>query len=175
MLVLSIILGILLIGCGVTCIMTPIATTMSLMYFYLFILFIVGIFTLIRCIAYKRFGLEFVYSILTILAGGFILYSPNLTFVTQQIMLYIMAGWLFLRGVVDIVICFKTRPYIGAGAFIFSLIISVLIMISGIYSIVHPMVFSEMLGILASAYLIVEGMDIIVSSILVRTFAFRYR
>ena len=159
--VLIIILGIFMIIGGATLLFTPIATTFGIMYFYMILLFVTGIIFLIRCIVYKRFGIDLFFAIISIIAGGFMVFSPQLSFVTEAIILYIMAGWLVLRGIIGVINAFKARPAIGGGLFALSLIVSILVIGSGIYSFIHPLIFAGFLGILACCYFIVEGVDLI--------------
>lgn len=159
--VLTIILGILMVIGGFVCLLTPLATTFGVIYFYIILIFVTGIVFLVKCIAYKRFGIDLIFAILSLIAGGFIVFSPNATFLTEAILLYIMASWLIVRGVVGIVNAFKAKAIIGGGLFAAALIISILVILAGIYSFVHPLVFAGFLGILASCYFIVEGIDLI--------------
>lgn len=160
--VLLIILGILMAIAGVVCLVTPIAATFGVMYFYMILMFLTGAMLIIKSIAYRRFGFVFFFGILSLLAGGFVVFSPSASFVTEVILLYIMAGWLVARGITGIVDAFSTRKVIGGGMFALALIISILVVCAGIYSFIHPMVFAGFLGILASCYFIVEGIDMIV-------------
>lgn len=164
MTVLSVIFGILLAICGVICMVTPVATTFSLMYIYLVLLLSIGIIMLIKCIGYKMYGIEFIFSILSIIAGIFVFFSPNATFITEMILLYIMAGWLIFRGVVGLVTAAQAKSLTGNAVFTLAIIISVITILVGIYSFIHPLVFSGFLGVLAGVYFIVEGMDLIVFS-----------
>ena len=161
--VLMIILGILMVIGGIACLVTPIATTFGVMYFYMILMFVIGVVLLIKSIAYKRFGIDFFFGILSLIAGAFIVFSPSTAFVTEAILLYIMASWLVIRGIVGIVNAFSARKAIGGGLFALALIVSILVIISGIYSFIHPLVFAGFLGILASCYFIVEGIDLIVA------------
>lgn len=159
--VLTIILGILMVIGGTVLLFTPIVTTFGIMYFYMILLFITGVVFLIKCIVNKRFGIDLFFAIISIIAGGFMVFSPQLSFVTETLILYVMAGWLVLRGIIGIINAFKARPAIGGGVFALSLIGSILVMGSGIYSFIHPLVFAGFLGILACCYFIVEGIDMI--------------
>lgn len=159
--VLTIILGIIMVLGGTTLLFTPIATTFGLMYFYMILLFITGIIFLFKCIVYKHFGIDLFFAIISIIAGGFMVFSPQLSFATETIILYIMAGWLVLRGIIGIFNAFSARRVIGGGMFALGLIISILVLCSGIYSFIHPLVFAGFLGILACCYFIVEGIDMI--------------
>ena len=159
--VLTIILGILMVIGGVVCLVTPIATTFGIMYFFMTLLFVTGVVFLIECIVYKRFGIDLFFAIVSILVGGFMVFSPQFSFATETFILYIMAGWLILRGIIGIINAFKARKVVGGGIFVLSLIFAILVLGSGIYSFIHPLVFAGFLGILACCYFIVEGFDMI--------------
>ena len=159
--ILTIILGIVMIIGGAVCLSTPIATTLGIMYFYMILTFVTGVVFLAKCIVYKRFGLDLFFAIISLIAGGFMVFSPQVGFATETIILYIMASWLIIRGVVGIVNAFAAKPYIGGGMFALCLISSILVIGSGIYSFIHPLVFAGFLGILACCYFIVEGVDLI--------------
>ena len=147
---------------GVACLVTPIATTFGVMYFFMILLFVTGLMLIIKCIAYRRFGLDFVFGILTLIIGGFIVFSPNLAFATETLLLYIMAGWLIVRGIIGIINAFSAKRLIGGGTFALALIVSIVVIIAGVYSFVNPMALALSLGVLASCYFIVEGIDMII-------------
>ena len=157
-----IIFGIIMVIAGIACLVTPIATTFGVMYFFMVLLFVTGIMLIIKCIAYKRFGLDFFFGILSLIAGAFIVFTPEYAFATETFLLYLMAAWLVVRGIVGIVNAFSARRLIGGGTFALALIVSIIVIITGIYSFIHPMVFAFSLGILASCYFIVEGVDMII-------------
>ena len=153
---------------GVVCLVTPIGTAFSLMYFFIMLLFLMGIVSFIRCIADRDFGLEFAFAIITIILGFFILFSPYATFLTETVMIYMMAGWLVIRGIVGIVLAIKAKPYTGGGLFAAALIISIITILAGIYSFIHPMIFTGFIGILAGCYFIVAGIDMIADGLVSR-------
>lgn len=165
---LSIILGVLMIIAGAVCLFTPISTTFALMYFFIILLFVTGIFTFIRCIVVKSFSVDFVFSILTIILGIVILVSPYATFVTELVMVYMMAAWLVIDGIVGIVVAARYKRLTGGGTFAISLILSILTILVGIYSFIHPVFFSGFLGILASIFFIITGAELIGSAIVYR-------
>ena len=146
---------------GIACLVTPIATTFGVMYFFMVLLFVTGLMLIIKCIAYRRLGLDFVFGILTLIIGGFIVFSPNLAFATEELLLYIVAGWLVVRGIIGIVDACRAKRFIGGGTFALALIVSIVVIIAGIYSFVNPMALALSLGILASCYFIIEGIDMI--------------
>lgn len=161
--VLIIILGVLMAIFGFICLFTPAVTTFGVLNFYLILLFVSGIIMLIRCIATKRFGVDFVFSILTLILCGFVVFSPQLSFVTELILLYVVAGWIVVRGCVGLFDAIRLRRVLGGGMFAFSLIVSILVILFGIYSFIHPLMFAGFLGILVSCFFIVEGIDLIVA------------
>ena len=79
MLVLSIIFGILLISGGFFCIFAPINTFMSMEYYVVILLMVFGLFGIIKGIAAKRFGVSFVFSILSFIFGIAVLFRPAQT------------------------------------------------------------------------------------------------
>ena len=159
--VLTIILGILMIIGGIVCLCTPVATTFGLMYFYMILFFVSGIILLIRSIATRRFGLEFFFAIISIILGGFMVFSPYVSFITETILIYISAVWLIVWGIVSLVDVIRTRRLVGGGLFALGLIMSILMILMGIYSFIHPVFFAEFFGVLASISFIFVGMDIL--------------
>ena len=160
--VFMIIFGVLMVIGGIVCLLTPVATTFSLMYFFMTLMFVTGIVLLIQSIVYRRV-MDLIIAILALLAGAFIVFSPNLAFVTETILLYVVACWLIIRGIFGIVNACRAKKNIGGGMFAFALIVSLLTICAGIYSFIHPIIFAGFLGILASCYFIVEGIDMIIA------------
>lgn len=166
--VMMIIFGIVMIAGGVACLLTPISTTFSLMYFYMILLFATGVVFLIQSIAYRRF-IDFIFALFSLAAGGFIVFSPNLAFVTETILLYVTAIWLVIRGIVGVVYALRAKRATGGGPIVaFAIIASLLVVGAGVYSFIHPLVFAKFLGILASCYFIVEGIDLVMAGSLGR-------
>ncbi len=160
--VFMIIMGIIMVICGIACVATPILTTFSLMHFFMILLFVTGVTLLIESIM-RRNVLDLILAILALIAGGFIVFSPSMSFVTETILLYIMAGWFLIRGIFGLVNVIRMRKEIGGGMFVLGLIVSILVIIAGVYSFIHPVLFAGALGIMASCYFIVEGIDLIVA------------
>lgn len=160
--VFMIIMGIIMVICGIACVATPILTTFSLMHFFMILLFVTGVTLLIESIM-RRNVLDLILAILALIAGGFIVFSPSMSFVTETILLYIMAGWFLIRGIFGLVNVIRMRKEIGGGMFVLGLIVSILVIIAGVYSFIHPVLFAGALGMMASCYFIVEGIDLIVA------------
>ena len=160
--VFMVIIGILMVLGGIACVATPVATTFSLMYFFMILLFVTGITFLIDSIRFRVVP-GIVLGILSLIAGGFIVFSPSMSFMTETIMLYIMAGWFVVRGIFGLVNVIRMKKFIGVGLFVLGLIVSILVICAGIYSFINPAVFAGAIGIMASVYFIVEGIDLIVA------------
>lgn len=160
--VFMVIMGIIMVIGGIVCVASPIATTFSLMYFFMILLFVTGITILIDSIRFRNVP-GIILSILSLIAGGFIVFSPGMSFVTETILLYIMAVWFIIRGIFGLVNVIRMREFIGGGLFVLGLIVSILVIIAGIYSFAHPVLFAGALGFLASGYFIVEGIDLIIA------------
>lgn len=161
--VLFIVLGVLMTIGGIICLCTPAVTTFGVLNLYLILLFVSGIMMLVRSIVAKHFGVDFVFAIITLILGGFIIFSPQLSFVTEVVLLYTIACWLVVRGIMGIVAAVSARKAVSGGMFALSLIASILVILAGLYSFVHPLMFAGFLGILVSCFFIVEGIDLIAS------------
>ena len=161
MAVLTIILGILMIIGGIVCLCTPVATTLGLMYFYMILFFVSGIILLIRSIAAKRFGIEFFLAILTIILGGFMVFDSQAEIVATGTLIIISAIWMVVWGIVSLVNVIRTRKIVGGGLFALGLIMSILMILFGIYSFIHPFLMMEFFGVIASMSIIFAGMDLL--------------
>lgn len=76
--VLFIILGILMVIGGFSCMFTPLLTFMSTGYFLIILVTVYGVFGIINAIRFKRFGIGFVFSILSVLLGIASFCVPNM-------------------------------------------------------------------------------------------------
>ena len=148
---------------GFVCLFTPVAASFGVMYFYTVLLFAAGIMILIRCIASRSFGVDFFFSILTIIAGAFVLFSRSFAFATAEFLLYLIAAWLIIRGILGMVAAIRARRATGGGLCALGIIAGVILILTGLYSFVHPLYFAEFIGVLASVYFIVEGIDMVVA------------
>ena len=74
--VLSVIIGILMLICGVSCMCTPLVTFMDAGYFIVIMVAVYGVIGIVRAIAEKHFGAGFVFSILSVIFGVTVLFFP---------------------------------------------------------------------------------------------------
>ena len=73
----TIIFGVLVAICGLSCIFTPLVTFLEAGYFLVILLFVYGTVGIIRSVSNKDYGIEFVFDILSIILGIVILVVPG--------------------------------------------------------------------------------------------------
>lgn len=159
--VFSIILGVLMVICGFSCMCTPLMTFMEAGYFLVLLLFIYGVGAIIEAIREKKFGISFLFGIVSIILGIVIMVVPGLKLMTEGLLLYIMAVWFLLQGVVNIFQAFKQKK-LENKKWIWMLILGILGALVGIYSLVHPLLMAFTFGILAGVYFIECGINMVV-------------
>ena len=99
--VLSVIIGILMLICGVSCMCTPLVTFMDAGYFIVIMVAVYGVIGIVRAIAEKHFGAGFVFSILSVIFGVTVLFFPRLMLLADGIMIYMTAAWFVLQGIIS--------------------------------------------------------------------------
>ena len=165
MTVLFIILGILLVAGGFSCMFTPLLTFMNTGYYVVILIFIFSVFGIIKAIVEKRFGVNFVFSILSVLLGIVMLVFPDSLLFAEGVMLIMTAIWFVMMGIVTIINSIYMKKATGSGIWILSLIFGILDILVGCYSFFHPMVLAVSLGILIGIYFIETGLTLIFSSV----------
>ena len=163
MTVLFIILGILLVIGGFSCIFTPLLTFMNIGYFVVILITAFGIAGIIKAIAEKRFGINFVFGILSVLLGIIMLVSPQSLLFAESVLLILTAVWFVLMGGVSIFNALSLRKVIGSKIWILQLIFGILAVLIGCYSFFHPMLMAVSLGILIGIYFIETGFTLMFS------------
>ena len=167
MTVLCIILGVLLIAGGFSCIFTPLLTFMDAGYFVVILMCVFGVAGIIRSIGRKRFGVTFVFSIISVLLGIIMLLFPESLLLAQGMMLILTAVWLVLMGLVAIINAVTVTRATGSKIWILQLILGILGILLGCYCFFHPMLTAVTLGILIGAFFIETGFTLIFSGIAV--------
>ena len=164
--VFSIIFGILMTIFGICCMVTPLYTAFQLNIFIMILAVVYGIVGIISGIASKRFGLGFVFSILSVIFGILMLFFPNLIILTDAVILYMAAGWILAEGIVTIINSIRIGKVVESKMWIFSLIMGILDVLLGIYSFFHPLVLgfslAWVIGILLGGYFVFTGISMIV-------------
>lgn len=166
MTVLSIILGILMIFCGISLMCTPLATFLYAGFYLGILLLVYGIAGIVRAFQGKAYVFETVCSVLAVIVGIAALIRPGSTLVLDGMILYMAAFWFVFRGVLSIVLAFKVKGF--DKHWIFGLIIGILSLIFGIYSFVHPAVMALTTGILIGLYCVEVGIDMMLTGMTIK-------
>ena len=160
----SVIFGILLTICGISCIFTPGETFLSSGYMIAILMLVYGIAGLIGAFSTKKFGLSFVVSIIGTLIGLFALFRPESTLAIDAILIYCTACFFVIHGITSIIVSLKLRKLPMGKMWIWGLLTGILALILGIYSFFHPLVTALAIGFLIGFYFIEAGINMIVLS-----------
>ena len=160
--VFSIVFGVLIAICGLSCMFTPLITFLEAGYFLVILLFVYGTVGIIRSVSNKTYGLDFVIDILSIILGIVILVVPGLKLMTDGMLIYLMAFWFMLQGVINIFQAFRQKKVTKGLGWVWTLTLGILGLLVGIYSVVHPMLLALTFGILVGVYFIESGISMIV-------------
>lgn len=165
MTVLSIILGVLLIIGGFSLMFTPLVTFLGVGYFLIILFFILGILGIIRAVMEKRYGLEFAFSIIILILGILGLIIPGAAMMDNFAVLFLAAAWFLVHGVYTIIHSIRGKKIgVSTGMIVLGVILGILELVLGIYSIAHPFVLAVTIGILIGFYFIEAGINLIVVS-----------
>ena len=167
MTVLFIILGILMVMGGFSCIFTPLLTFMQTGYFVVILILAFGIIGIIRAIVEKRFGVNFVFSILSVILGIVMLAFPGSLLLAEGVMLIMTAIWFVLMGIVTIINAVTVTKKTGSKIWILQLIFGILAVLVGIYSFFQPMLMALSLGTLVGIFFIETGFTLMFSGVIV--------
>ncbi len=160
MTVLSIILGILLVIGGFSCMFTPLATFLSTGYYISIMLLVYGIVGLIRFFKKQAGVLEMIVSVLAVIVGIICLIYPGKSLVFDRMVLIMIAAWLIIQGIVSIIVSIRLRE-VRKGWY-WGVIVGVLGIVAGIYSFAHPVLTAMTAGVLIGWYFIQAGFDLII-------------
>lgn len=168
MTVLFVIFGILMVACGFSCIFTPLLTFMQTGYFIVILIVAFGIVGIIKAIVEKRFGVNFVFDILSVLLGIAMISFPESLLFTEGVMLIMTAIWFVLMGIVTIVDSITITRKFGTGIWILQLIFGILAVLVGGYSFFQPMLMAVSLGVLIGIFFIETGFTLMFSGFVVK-------
>ena len=157
--VVTVILGVLLAIGGFFCIFTPFATFLAAGYIIGIILFIYGIFSLIRAIQLKAGALAYITSVLAIVVGFLAVFRPGGTLAIDILVLVFVAIWFLVQGITSLVTSIQYRKELpgwglGVAAGIFGIF-------AGVISLIFPHVEMFAVGILIGIFLIEAGFSLI--------------
>ena len=157
--VLSVILGVLLIIGGLSCMFTPLATFLSTGYFLGIMMLVYGVGGIIRAVSHKADALEWILNILAVIVGLIALFRPGSTLIFDSMILVIIACWFVVQGVIQIVLSLKAKGVFKG--WYWGLIAGILGILVGIYSWFHPVLTAVTAGILIGLYFVESGISLI--------------
>lgn len=163
MTVISIILGILLIFAGISSMCTPFLTFLAAGYFIGIIMLVYGVAGIVRAFQKTAGAFEVIMSILAIIVGVFAMIRPGSTLMIDVMLLYFVAFWFTLRGIMSIVMAFQVKSV--SKSWFWWLILGILFLALGCYSFAHPAVPALATGLLIGFYFLETGIDMIVSAL----------
>lgn len=158
----TIILGVIMAICGISCVCTPVITFMEAGYFLVILLLVYGIAAVVRAIMDKEYGLPFLFGLLSLILAIVIMVVPGLKLMTEGMLVYIMAVWFLLQGIVGIFMSLKQKKIADNKGWIWNLILGIMGVLVGIYSLMHPMLMAFTVGILVGVYFMESGISMIV-------------
>lgn len=163
--IIMIILGVLMAICGISCMCTPVMTFLEAGYFLVILLLVYGIAAIVKSVMQKEFGMPFLFGILSVILGLVIMFVPGLKLMTDGMLIYIMAVWFLMQGVVSIVLAFRAKKATESKSWIGTLILGILGVLLGLYSLAHPMLLAFTFGVLVGVYFIESGINMIVLAV----------
>lgn len=163
MTVFFIIFGILLVAGGFSCIFTPLLTFMNTGYFVVILIAAFGIVGIIKAIAEKKFGVNFIFSILSVLLGIAMMVFPESLLFAEGMMLILTAIWFVLMGIVTIFNAVTVTKSFGSKVWILQLIFGILSVLIGCYSFFQPILMAVSLGVLIGIFFIETGFTLMFS------------
>ena len=148
--------------------LTPLLTFMSAGYFVVIQMFIFGIIGIIKSIVEKRFGVNFVFSILSVLLGIIMMSFPGSLLFAEGVMLILTAIWYVLMGFVTIIAAVTVTKAAGSGIWILQLIFGILAVLIGCYTFFNPVLLAISQGILIGIFFIETGFTLMFSSVVAK-------
>ncbi|MBQ2669209.1 MAG: DUF308 domain-containing protein [Clostridia bacterium] len=164
--VLMVILGVLMAILGAACFITPVMTWAGVEFTAITItaimMIVYGIAGIIKAISDKEYGVNLIFSILSIIFGG-VMFIPGMHLALGSIGLYMVAAWFILNGLTTIFMSLNLkREEKNSNGWIWGIVIGIIGILLGIYSFVHPIVIAGAIGILIAFYLIETGFNLII-------------
>lgn len=160
--VFSIILGVIMAICGISCMCTPVMTFLEAGYFLVILLLVYGIAAIVKSVMQKEYGMPFFFGILSVIVGIVIMVVPGLKLLTDGMLIYIMAAWFLVQGIVNIIISFRQKKLAEGKSWIWTLVLGILGVLLGIYSLAHPALLAFTFGVLVGLYFIDCGINMVV-------------
>lgn len=167
--ILSIIFGVMLIGGGVSCLILPELTFMTLGYIIGAVMVLDGIGMIIAWLQRDRSreGSGFVLAggIISLLLGIVLVGNGFLQLAMDNFIVYMSIAWLFIEGILRIVLAFRIKSVggnteLGRDWWI-GLILGILTIICAIICLCNPGAVVHIIGVMIGIGIIINGVDLI--------------
>lgn len=174
MTVLMIILSILMIICGVDCMVTPVETFSALGWLAGCAIVVVGFSAVFRYAAGKegRSVWELIGGIAGILFGGLIVVNAFAQFATNLVIAYTAALWLVVYGICGIAEALKLRKInqalpseLRTAGWLVVMLLGVMTALVGVTCVFQPMITMLSVGLLIGVSILISGIKTLVLSI----------
>lgn len=170
--VLSAILGILLVLGGISCLMTPGLTYLTLAWIIGFAMLVNAIGDICSYSHRHALGLAdgwtLAGAIISLILALFLLFSNVMQFAVSTTLIFLAAGWMIVVGIFRIVAACKIHafrknlPEEDRGfLWLLTLILGILMVVGGIVGLIHPLVLAMTIGLLIGLYIILSGITLI--------------
>lgn len=161
--VITIILGSMIIIGGVYCLFVPGATFLTLGWLVGISLVIAGINAIMAYVAKRKIGTTTVWDllggILTLLLGILVLANIFAQLLTDAMLIYLFATGIMLAGIFRIVASTRLKK-LGL-SWVWMLVVGVLTVLVGLYSLFHPILTAISLGYLIGFWVIASGINLL--------------
>ena len=164
----GIVLGILMCIGGIYCLFAPVVTysTVSIIMAITMIESAIGYFFIwnLGRKAGKANAWMLVQAIISLVAGILLLANDGLKIIMDTMILGMVSGYMIIVGVISIINAFKVKKVAEGKGWIALLITGILIVISGILSLINPIALAISLGIIMAMNIITTGINLITIS-----------
>ena len=166
MAILTIIFGVIMVLSGASCFIAPVMTWVGTEYIALtvtaILMIVYGIIGIINAISSKEYGINMLFSILSIIAGA-VMFIPGMRMAVGGAALYMAAVWFILKGLTTIFMALTLKgAYRASKRWIWGLIIGIIGVLLGVYSFIHPLIQAAAIGYLIAFFLVETGINMII-------------
>lgn len=162
--IITIVLGFVLIAGGVFCMLYPAATFATLGWLVGILLLLSGVNAIAGYIKNRKSKAnsiwDFLFGLLTTAFGIFVLFSPLMRAITDITLVYMFAVWMLIGGVVRIVDAMRLMRLKNT-AWIWMVLLGILMLVLGVYGFIHPMVNAVAIGWIMGIFVIFQGFNLV--------------
>ncbi|MCC8141402.1 MAG: DUF308 domain-containing protein [Lachnospiraceae bacterium] len=172
-----VVLGILSFVCGILCLTNPFESFITIGWLVAIFLLLVGVFFIImffqsRQNAQSNFIVPnkpavgvagLIFGVLLIVVAILSLVIPSMEEAMDLVILIVFSVWMVVNGFISIFTGVSIRKQSDSG-WVFWIVFGVIVVIAGIYGLLHLAIFSEALGLVLGFLLLLYGLELICSA-----------